>query len=320
MKLSQKIVSGFLIVTVIMGGFGFFMFTRVSSQLSDKQNEVNDLSALTSSIQDFHIENFHTQLEVWEYAYQPNEKRLNAFYKHLVVFDVLFDEFVALADGAALDPEARAIVTELQIGIVDVRGSWIDFVARSAELATGTLTTATLADDGSEKYPLLDGMQAYGYQYSYPMFDPASVDAFEPALISQMAGPGGIEEIFDDANFNSNTDRFVVLQQTALAATVAEMSDLKSSLTSQFIIAFVVVLGLAAGLAVLLTNVITKPIKQVTEAACELGSGNVNVAIPQVTSNDEIQDLAETMVVVTDAVRFLQGEVRDAQGVEEDAA
>ena len=107
MQLSHKLIAGFLVVTAIMGAFGFFMFQRVSTQLSDKQAEINGRSALSSAIQDFHIENYHTQLEVWEYAYQPNEKRLNAFYKHLVVFDVLFADFIALADAADLGAEDR---------------------------------------------------------------------------------------------------------------------------------------------------------------------------------------------------------------------
>ena len=292
LQLSHKLIFGFLLVTVVMGAFGFFMFQRVSSQLSNKQTEINELSALSSSIQDFHIENYHTQLEVWEYAYQPTEKRLNAFYKHLVVFEVLFEDFITLADQATLSAEDRAIVGDLKAGIVDVRQTWIDYVGLTATLATGTLTTATLDDDGNEKYALLGSMQDYGYNYSYPMFDPLTVDAFEPVLIDQISAAGGLEDVFDNANFNSNAGAFVTSQQSALEAKVAEASSLKSSLTTQFIVTFVIVLGISIGLALVLTSMITGPIKKLTAAALELSNGNLDVEVPDISSNDEIQDLA----------------------------
>ena len=313
LQLSHKLVLGFLLVTVVMGAFGFFMFQRVSSKLSNKQVEINEHAALTSAIQDFHIENYHTQLEVWEYAYQPTEKRLNAFYKHLVVFDVLFDEFIALADAAELTVEDRTIVNDLKSGIVDIRQTWIEYVDLTATLATGTLTTATLDEDGNEKYALLGGMQDYGYNYAYPMFDPATVNAFEPVLIDQIAAAGGLEDVFDNANFNSNAGAFVESQQHHLEEEVAAANALKSSLTTQFAIAFVVVLGISIGLALVLTSLITAPIKKLTAAALELSGGNVDVQVPDISSNDEIQDLAEGFQGVLAAFSML---LDDAKGKE----
>jgi signal transduction histidine kinase len=38
---------------------------------------------------DLNVENFHTQLEVWEYAYAPNEKRLKAFELHMESLGIL---------------------------------------------------------------------------------------------------------------------------------------------------------------------------------------------------------------------------------------
>ena len=98
MKLSTKIVSSFLLVTFLMGGFGFFMFSNVSSQLTAKQDEIHEISELSEAVLDFNVENFHTQLEVWEYAYEPTEKRLNAFYKHEVVFDQLFADLIVFVN------------------------------------------------------------------------------------------------------------------------------------------------------------------------------------------------------------------------------
>ena len=54
-----------------------------------------------------------------------------------------------------------------------------------------------------------------------------------------------------------------------------------------------IVLGISVALAMALTSSIIGPIRKVTAAAQELTKGNVDVQIPDVKSNDEIQDLAE---------------------------
>src|SRR4030065_463094 len=110
MKLGYSLVISFLIVTVIMGAFGFYMFNNVHSKLSEKQQEINEVSALTSAVQVFHMENFHTQLKMWEYAYEPNEKRLNAFYEHLISWERLLAEFMALAEAAELGHEGGGLI------------------------------------------------------------------------------------------------------------------------------------------------------------------------------------------------------------------
>ena len=319
MSLSQKLIGGFLLVTVIMGAFGFFMFQRVSSQLSTTQHKVNESSALSSAIQDFHIENYHTQLEVWEYAHLPNEKRLNAFYAHLVEFDVLFNEFITLADRAELSAEDQAVVADLKSGVVDIRQTWIDFVAATAAVSTGTLATATLDDDGMAKYPLLDGMQDYGYNYSYPMFDPASVDAFEPVLIAQLSAEGGLENVYDDADFNSDADAFVASQHSALAAKVAEADTLKNSLTAQFVVAFVIVLGLSIVLALALTNMIARPIKKLSIAANRIGGGDLDVPLPH-PGKDEIGLLTTAFQLMRERLRANISKLESTLEAEREAA
>src|SRR4030042_4064484 len=117
MKLGYKLVISFLIMTVIMGAFGFYMFNNVHSKLSEKQQEINEVSALTSAVQVFHMKNFHAQLKMWEYAYEPNEKRLNAFYEHLITWERLLAEFLALANVAELGSEERAVIDDLQTGV-----------------------------------------------------------------------------------------------------------------------------------------------------------------------------------------------------------
>ena len=302
MKLGYKLVISFLIVTVLMGAFGFYMFNNVSSKLSEKQQEINELSALTSAIQDFQIENFQAQLNMWEYAYEPNEIRLNAFYEHLVTWERLFDELIELTNAAELNYEEGRIITEMQKGTFFVRQSWIDFVKATAMVATGTIDTPTLNDDGTEKYPLLDKMAEYGYDFSYPMFDMSTCNPAHPLLKSSIINMG---QMFDAAEFNQNADKFVSRQQEKLAAKQVEMDDLKSSLTTQFIIAFVVVLIIAIAMALGLTRVIVGPIRKLTEVANQVSKGKTDLAVPNIKSKDEIADLAKSFNRMVASIKFM---------------
>ena len=302
MKLVYKLVFSFLLVTAIMGVFGFYMFNNVSNQLSDKQQEINDVTALTSAVQSFHTENFREQLDVWEYAYEPNEERLNSFYTHLITWEVLFADFIEKAESADLSFEEAELITRLQSGSALVRSAWHDVVTTTASIATGTIESPTLNDDGTEKYPLLDDMSDYGFNFSYPMFDMSTADTNDPLLHSTMTN---LEELFNNANFNNITDTFVSLQQDKLAIKQTEMEDLKSSLTTQFIIAFVLVLVFAIAIALVMTRMIVNPIKKLTEVANQVSHGNTDMAVPNIKSKDEIGDLTKSFGRMVASVKFM---------------
>ncbi|MBN1161642.1 MAG: HAMP domain-containing protein [Dehalococcoidales bacterium] len=302
MKLIYKLVFSFLLVTAIMGAFGLYMFQNVSNQLSDKHQEINNVTSLTSAVQSFHTENYHLQLDSWEYAYEPNEERLNAFYSHLITWEALFDDFIGKAEAADLTFEEAELITRLQSGSALVRSAWHDVVTTTASIATGNIESPTLNADGTEKYPLLDDMSEYGYYFRYPMFDMSTSDVNDPLLRSTMIN---LEELFNNAKFNEITDEFVSIQQDKLATKQTEMEDLKSSLTTQFIIAFVLVLVFAIALALLLTRMIVHPIKKLTEVANQVSHGNTDMAVPNIKSKDEIGDLAKSFGRMVASVKFM---------------
>ena len=302
MKLGYKLVISFLTVTVIMGAFGFYMFNNVSSKLSNKQDEIRKVSELTLAIQDFHIENIHTQLEMWEYAYEPNEKRLNAFYSHFITWEKLFSEFTTLANEADLNYEEIELFNGLQTGIILVRQSWVDFVQATESVSAGTIDTPALNADGTEKYEFLDKMGKYGYYYSYPMFDMRTAEANNPILYDSMIA---MEVVFDEAEFNKNTDKFVLLQQEKIEAKQTEMNDLKSSLSTQFIIAFVIVLIVAISTALVLTRMIVRPISNLTKLANDVSQGKTDLTVPKIQSKDEIGDLAKSFGRVVASIKFM---------------
>lgn len=230
MRIRTRLALASVFVTLLMGGFGLWMFLRVSGKLTEQQDSINQRRELSEAALNFNVENFHTQLEIWEYAYAPGEKRLDAFYAHQAVFDELFTTLLDTADAIELSPEDLQTITYLQSKIEQMKRTWIDVIAASERAASGTLEESSEGPDG---YPFL----------TYPMFDPASVDPRDPGVRAAILRS---EDVFDRAEFNRRIDDFVVSQSAALNLQVEKMSELKRSLTIQFLTAFAVVLGLAA--------------------------------------------------------------------------
>jgi HAMP domain-containing protein len=302
MKLAYKLVISFLLVTVLMGAFGFYMFNDVSNKLSAKQEEIRNVTDLTVAIESFHIENFHTQLKMWQYAYYPTQEGLNSFYGHLVLWEDSLAAFNKKAGKADLSQEEKALVGKLSQGVGILRSGWMNFVRSTSIVATGVLLQPTLSDDGSAKYPNLDKMGEYGYAYSYPMFDMASV---KPDHILLSSGITQMEVAFDKIGFNTAADKFVELQIKKIDARQAEMAVLKSALSTQFIIMFVIILLVAIALALLLTRMIVTPINKLSKVADEVSQGKTDLAVPDIKSRDEIGDLAKSFGRMVASLKFI---------------
>lgn len=80
------------------------------------------------------------------------------------------------------------------------------------------------------------------------------------------------------------------------------LGKVKNTLIVVTIIA--VVIGILATL--LFANRITAPLRRMTQAGNKIADGNLDVEIPQVRTNDEIQDLSGTMTLLVGAIRFLK--------------
>ena len=75
------------------------------------------------------------------------------------------------------------------------------------------------------------------------------------------------------------------------------------------IIALNIVLAIVAIIiALLLARVIVTPIRKLTLAANEIGDGNVDATTPEIKSNDEVRDLADSIDMMREAVRFMKNQ------------
>ena len=115
----------FLVLVLIMGvilASTFLSFIIID----EKEKEIQQLSVISSLSLSFNVENFNTQLEVWEYLYDPNEFRLEEFREHREDFNVkLHSLFEAIEQSnIILTPENKQIVHELKRDIPTVQENW----------------------------------------------------------------------------------------------------------------------------------------------------------------------------------------------------
>jgi len=102
MKLNYVILTGVFVFAIASILLGIYTMTQLS-EVSKLSFEIREASDIAIAALDFNVENFHTQLEVWEYAYDPNEKLLDAFENHNNELTVLLDELVEEVEEEAED-------------------------------------------------------------------------------------------------------------------------------------------------------------------------------------------------------------------------
>lgn len=61
-------------------------------------------------------------------------------------------------------------------------------------------------------------------------------------------------------------------------------------------------------LSLVLSNYLVNPIKKISEAANKIAGGDFNAEIPAVSTNDEVQELGDSMLLLTGAIKFLKNE------------
>lgn len=291
MKIREKLIIGFMSVTLIMGIFSFYMFNNMTEEVEKKQLEINNLSHISEDALAFSEENYHTQLEIWEYAYQPTEKRLDAFYKHKKVWEQLFDNLVAKSESMELSSTNKGLINDLAGKRVEIEGTWERTIDVSKKIATGTI------ENNSGKYPTL----------SYPMFDPATVNYSNVELRGTMFFG---EEVFDESQFNKKVGLFVASHREQLEQKMVEMNQLNDDLKKQFLTVFIIVILFAIGMALLFTYMIANPIHILSEVANKIAKGDLNVQLPEIKTNDEIRELSDALKGVLAAEEFLIDEAK----------
>jgi len=160
MKISQKLILGFFIIILLMAIFGYFTIIKLN-RISEISHEVREAMEYSQAILDFNVENFQTQLEVWEYIYEPNQARLIAFENHNETLSNLLENVTELIEEEhkegiekgkreeALFEDAEKQIKEIFFGLEKVRADWVFLFEKIKDLRS---VEAAGYSEGSEQY------------------------------------------------------------------------------------------------------------------------------------------------------------------------
>jgi len=97
--MSKKIYILLLIVNFLIIASAIFLIVK-SIGLPQKINDLFLAENISKTALQFNVENFHTQLEMWEYAYQPTDERLDAFTRHNLALNSDVENLRAFIDNS----------------------------------------------------------------------------------------------------------------------------------------------------------------------------------------------------------------------------
>jgi len=272
MKISQKLILGFFIIILLAAAFGYFTINRLD-RISKISHEVREAMEYSQAILDFNVENFHTQLEVWEYLYEPNQTRLIAFENHHETLNKLLENITELIEEEykegiekgerekALFEGAEKRIKEIAFDLEEVRADWVYLFEKVKELRA--MKDAGYSE-GSEQYKKIE----------------------KELSILTLAN----EDLFDELDFNSKVDKFVVAQEEIVSKLNEELENLVSELKNILVILMSSLIVLGAGIAILISRSISGSIIKLRDAAIEIGEGKLDTQI-KIKSKDEIGQL-----------------------------
>lgn len=135
-----------LITNIIIVILGISLMIAANIYLKRSKNLVIAENISTTALQ-FNVENFHTQLEMWEYAYDPNDKRLNAFESHNSALNSDAETFISSVENSpdALYKDGLAHTQKIISDLRQVQEDWkyllsaIDEYRKATELNSSDL-------------------------------------------------------------------------------------------------------------------------------------------------------------------------------------
>jgi len=243
-KIRNKLIFSFSILGVLMIILGFFMINSYQ-KISDISSDVKAATSVSEAALDFNVENFHTQLEVWEYAYQPTDTRLAAFKKHDDKLTILLNKLLGLVQTAAdsgmesnvLAKNGERQVKKIASNLELVRADWV--------VLLGAIENQQLAEEQGN--PNYENLREISNQY----------------VLAN-------EDLFDKLDFNANVDVFVIAQENLVHDLEIKQAALISLFTKLILILLGALILIGILVSIFISKSLTKPIKKLTDATVEL--------------------------------------------------
>jgi len=271
MKLNTLLIGGLLLIVLLVSGMGYFLIIQ-QNEINYISHEAREAGQISQDALDFNVENFHTQLEVWEYAFEPNAVRLEAFENHNAKLTELLKELV---EGVDEEVEERSIgvykgadkdIKKIASDLEKVRADWVGLLEKAGELQS---FKESEIGEGSSEY-----------------------EEIEEELLMEV---NENEALFDELDFNNRVDEFVSRQKELAEELEERQAVLQSKFrnTIFFIVGFLFVIVLLIGFYI--NRGVSKPLNKLSNTVDEVSKGNFNVEIEKAGNIDEINNLSNSL-------------------------
>jgi signal transduction histidine kinase len=266
MKIKFKLIVPIAFFAFSLLVIGTYILTEME-KISILDREIRESSEIAQVSLDFNVENFHTQLELLEYAYEPNQERLEAFYSHKQTLDESLKKLANLVEKEHSDPdelfhglysEATSDVEKIKKNLLLVKEDWI--------LVLDAVNNYQKAKETGASNEELQRLESISRQ----------------KIIEN-------EQLFDNLEFNKEIDKFVMSQNILAKELQTQNEKIISDFTVSMYIIIPVTIGLILALYMFISSTITIPIKKLQIATEKYAQGE-NVKIEH-QKNDEIGDL-----------------------------
>ena len=269
MKIKLKLFTGVLTYVVIVILLGTYVMIEFN-QINQFEHEIEQAEKISVKALDFNVENFHTQLEIMEYAHEPNQKRLDAFESHKSTLDILL---IKWRDSVLEEEESRG---ESHRALYEGATNDMNQISQNLKLV----------EDGWKI--LLASIEEYSIAIDEG-YSETEIKRLNSIVIEKV---NSNEVLFDNLQFNKQVDLFVINQGNLIDNLTVKHDQLVSYFTNTLfiIIVSVVITGLVLGY--LISESIIVPIKKLKEGSERLAKDEFSVL--EVSGNDELTDLTQS--------------------------
>ena len=282
MKIKLKLFSGVLAFVVVVILLGTYIITEFN-QISHIESEIKEAKEISKAALDFNVENFHTQLEVWEYAYIPNQERLDAFESHKVTLNNLLNVWQIKVLNSEENPDVTLHASSLEENPdVTFHALYSDATNDMSNIAQNL---KLVQDDWKHLFVAIE-------EYSTAIDEGDSETELNRLDLLVIEKVNSNEALFDKLQFDKQVDLFVTNQENHIDNLEVSRGELVSKFTTILFSIIITVVITVLVLGYLISESILIPIKKLKEGSESLSKEKFSLL--EVSGNDELTDLTRS--------------------------
>ncbi|MDC1205627.1 cell wall metabolism sensor histidine kinase WalK, partial [Candidatus Pacebacteria bacterium] len=263
LKIKAKLFFGFGMLIMFSGLFSIYSIQQFDL-LSDLSREIEEAEKITTTALALSTEFYHTQLEIWEYLYIPDQTRFQAYKSHdehlTTILTELVEQIASESEERSVEKEISSLGLEAEelskkvvVSLGEVRVGWYDDLIPAIKKIE-----VSIEEGGSEE--IINDLKA----------------AAVPIAIAN-------ESIFDD----STVEELALAQSDRTRELAADQEIVISRIKNIGLFLTVVLFIVGVIIAFWISSVIARSIIEVRNVAVEIAQGNMDIEI-DISGKDEI--------------------------------